>query len=60
MKDDISLPPGFEEPEGSLTIADLYPNLPPKDQAEAEYNLKRYAALAWRIHRRIQREGGEI
>jgi hypothetical protein len=38
------------------TIADLYPDLSPAEQAEAEYNLKQYVALIWRIYQRIKRE----
>ena len=39
------------------TIANLYPHLKPNEQAEAEYNLKRYVALVWRIYQRLRREG---
>ena len=38
------------------TIESLYPHLKPDEQAEADYNLKRYVALVWRIFQRIQRE----
>jgi hypothetical protein len=44
------------ESKKSLTIADLYPDLSPEEQIEAEYNLKQYVALIWRIYRRIKRE----
>lgn len=38
------------------TISNLYPQLKESERAEAEYNLKRYVALVWRIFQRIQRE----
>jgi len=41
-------------------ISDLYPNMPPEDQAEAEYNLKLYVALVWRIYQRTKRENPKI
>jgi hypothetical protein len=43
-----------------LAIADLYPDLSPEEQAEAEYNLKQYVALIWRIYQRIKRENHKI
>lgn len=39
-----------------ITIADLYPDLSSEEQAEAEYNLKRYVRLIWRIFERVNRE----
>lgn len=39
-----------------ITIADLYPNLSPQEQVEAEYNLKQYLSLVWRIYQRVKRE----
>jgi len=39
-----------------VTLADLYPEFSSEEQAEAEYNLKQYAALIWRICQRIKRE----
>lgn len=38
------------------TIANLYPHLKRDEQAEADYNLKRYIALVWRIYQRLRRE----
>lgn len=38
------------------TISNLYPYLKPSEQAEAEYNLRRYVALVRRIFQRLQRE----
>lgn len=38
------------------TIAELYPKLAPAEQEQAEYNLRRYARLIWRIFERIERE----
>jgi hypothetical protein len=39
-----------------LTIADLYPELSKEEQLEAEYNLRRYIRLVWRIFERVSRE----
>lgn len=51
----------FERPaKKQITIADLYPNLSPEEQAEAEYNLKRYLSLVWRIYQRVKRENPEL
>ena len=41
------------------TIASLYPLLKAEEQAEAEYVLKRYVALVWRIYQRLRREKTE-
>ena len=49
-----------KEPKESLTVADLYPNMSPEELAEAEYNLKQYVALVWRIYQRIKREKRKI
>lgn len=38
------------------TIENLYPQLSSKEKKEAEYNLKRYVALVWRIYQRLRRE----
>lgn len=43
-----------------ITIADLYPELSPSERAEAEYNLKRYLNLVWRIYERVRREDPEL
>jgi hypothetical protein len=43
-----------------ISIADLYPELSPAEQAEAEYNLKRYLNLVWRIYERVRREDPEL
>ncbi len=42
-----------------VTIADLYPELSPEEQAQAEDVLKRYVALVWRIYQRVHREKEE-
>lgn len=42
------------EPE--RTIGDLYPELEPAHQKEAEENLDRYAALVLRIYERLRAE----
>jgi len=43
-----------------ITINDLYPELSPEEQAEAQYNLKRYLNLVWRIYERVRREDPEL
>jgi hypothetical protein len=45
---------------GRITIGDLYPDLSPEQQAEAEYHLLRYLALVKRIFERIARENPEL
>lgn len=45
---------------GRITIDDLYPDLSPEQQAEAEYHLLRYLALVKRIFERIAREKPEL
>lgn len=44
----------------SITIQDVYPDLSPEDQAEAEYNLKSYVRLIWRIYERVKRENPDL
>lgn len=46
--------------DGRLKIADLYPNLAPEQQTEAEYHLLRYLELVRRIFERIARENPEL
>lgn len=48
MPKDVSLP------HKQLTIADLYPDLTPEQQAEAEFYLNRYIAIVRRIFERTQ------
>lgn len=43
-----------------ITIADLYPDLSPQEQREAEYRLLRYLAVVKRIFERISRENPEL
>lgn len=43
-----------------ITIKDVYPNLSPEEQAEAEYNLREYALLVWHIYEQIRRENPEL
>ena len=43
-----------------MTIQDVYPDLSPEEQAEAEYNLREYALLVWRIYERVKRENPEL
>lgn len=40
----------------SPTIEELYPDFTLEERAEAEYTLKRYLNLVWRIYRRLRRE----
>lgn len=42
------------------TTHHLYPGLSPEEQAEAEYNLRQYARLVWRIYERVRREDPEL
>jgi hypothetical protein len=39
------------------TIAGLYPDLSPEELEAAEYTLKRYMLLVWRIYQRLVEEG---
>lgn len=41
-----------------ITIADLYPELSPEEQAEAEYNLKQYVRAVKAIYDRLVEENG--
>ena len=45
---------------GRIEIGDLYPELSPEQQAEAEYHLLRYLALVKRIFERIALEKPEL
>jgi hypothetical protein len=40
-----------EEPEQNLSIKDLYPDLTPKQQAEAEKNLLGYMQVVWKVYK---------
>jgi hypothetical protein len=46
-------------PKDEITIADLYPDLTPEQQAEAEYRLLRYLAVVRSIYDDLV-ESGEI
>ena len=48
------------EKKKRITIQEVYPDLLPEEQAEAEYNLREYALLVWRIYERVKRENPEI
>lgn len=50
----------FQQINDNITIADLYPDLSPERQAEAEYRLLRYLALVKRIFERVARERPEL
>jgi hypothetical protein len=43
-------------PKKRRTIAELYPSLSEEEQREAEYNLRRYIRLVWRIFERVKSE----
>lgn len=40
-----------------ITTQDLYPDLNPEQQAEAEYNLLGYLDIVRRIYKRLEEEG---
>jgi hypothetical protein len=50
----------FRQFNGQIAIGDLYPELSPDEQAEAEYHLLRYLRLVRRIFERIRREKPEL
>ncbi len=50
----------FRQINDDITIADLYPDLSPERQAEAEYRLLRYLSLVKRIFERIARERPDL
>lgn len=50
--------PGNEELE--ITIADLYPELSPDEQAEAEFNLLGYLDVVRRIFERVAAENPNL
>lgn len=45
------------EKKRRITIQDLYPDLSPEEQAEAEANIKAYIRVVWKIFQRLEREG---
>lgn len=49
-----------EQPEGEITIADLYPDLSPEEQVEAEYRLLRYLAVCREIFEEIYESQPEV
>jgi RIO-like serine/threonine protein kinase len=46
--------------DGEITIADLYPDLTPEQQSEAEYHLLRYLAVVRTIFEQIAKENPEL
>lgn len=48
------------EKKNRITIQDVFPNFSPDEQAEAEFNLREYTLLVWRIYKRVKRENPEI
>jgi hypothetical protein len=51
-----------KKPQKPPAIKDLYSDLSPKEQVVAEYKMKQYVALCWKIYTRLKAEGrlGEI
>lgn len=43
-----------------ITIQEVYPDFTPQEQAQAEYNLREYTLLIWRIYERVKRENPEL
>jgi hypothetical protein len=43
-------------PRKKITIRDLYPHLTEEQLKEAEETLRSYAAIAWRVCERLERE----
>jgi hypothetical protein len=50
----------YRQFESDITIADLYPDLSPEEQAEAEYRLLRYLAVVKEIFEEICESKPEI
>ncbi len=50
----------FKKEEKEITIAGLYPNLTPDEQAEAEFNLLGYLDVVRRIFERISIENPKL
>lgn len=46
--------------EKPIRIADVYPDRQSDDQAEIEYNLRRYILLVWRIYERTKRQNPKL
>lgn len=46
----------YEEEEYELTFVELYPDLTPAEQAEAEYYLTRYVEVMHSIFTRLQQQ----
>ncbi len=43
----------YQNSKGEITVADLYPDLSPAEQAEAEYRMLRYLTVVREIFERI-------
>lgn len=52
--------PSVKDKVNNVTVANLYPELPPGEREEAEYRLLRYLTVVRRIFERIARERPEI
>lgn len=46
-----------KKPQKPPRIKDLYRDLSPEEQAEAEFDMKQYVALCWKIYSRLKAEG---
>jgi hypothetical protein len=47
------------KPRARMTIHELYPDLTEEQLKEVEEALRNYAALAWRVFERLEREKSE-
>ncbi len=54
------LNPQPDESGDDISIANLYPNLSPEEQAEADYRLLGYLAIVKRIFERVVKERPDI
>lgn len=50
----------FQQSDGEITIADLYPDLTLEQQQEAEYLLLRYLAVVKSIFEQIARDNPKV
>lgn len=47
---------GTTKDDNNITFAELYPELTPAQQTEAEYYLTRYVEILWGIFMRLQQQ----
>lgn len=50
----------YRQPDGDLTINDLYPGLSPEEQEQAEYRMLRYLAVVREIFEQIVEENPKL